>query len=109
MGKSGTGRRRDLLYPVIIFRAVIEAGNGLHSLGNSDTESKKHKADLIDNAGAGQRNGLSVYRQGAVMAQGIVHNNLHQHHSQLIKTLSHTQRHGVAQINHFGPEMLSGK
>ena len=91
-------QKNHLFHTIILLCAIVKAGNRLHALSDSDTESEKDKTYFIDNSGAGQRNGFPIDGQGSIVFQGIIHDNLHHHHRHLIKTLSHPQTHGITCI-----------
>ena len=69
----------------VILRPVVEARDGLHTLGETDGDGEEDHVYLADDTGAGQRNLTSVDGLAAVEYQDIVHDHLYDHDSQLIQ------------------------
>ena len=80
-----------LFYTVILPGSVVEADDGLGSLGNSDDDRQQDRVGFHDDTAGGQGNVGAVGGLGAVVGQGVVHDDLYQRDGHLVEAVAHAK------------------
>ena len=75
---------QNFTHPFVITGTIVVTGDWLHALRDTDDHGEKHHINLGDDAGTGQRNFTSVRGKCTLMTQGIIHDDLYDHHGNLI-------------------------
>ena len=94
-GNGGTqydGETVGFPHTVILSGTVVKSPDRLASLGNTNADGHENAVDFGNNACTGNGNVASVGRCRAVMAEHIVHDDLHQCNGDLVDAGSHTKR-----------------
>ena len=102
----GHGLDDGLSDTAVILRPVVEARDGLHTLGETDGDGEEDHVYLADDTGAGQRNLTSVDGLAAVEYQDVVHDHLYDHDSQLIQEGCHSKGKNPAAGEGSGTEFF---
>ena len=88
---AGDGQPVGAPHPVELFCPVIKADDGLGALGDADDHRQKDGVGLHDDAAGCQRDICAIFREGAVVGEGVVQNDLYQRDPHLVQAVAHPQ------------------
>ena len=93
-------------HPVIVFRPVIETGNGLVALAQADDHCGKDRSDLHGDAGGGDGDFRTVFTESSIMIQGIIDQDLSNHQCQLVQHRCQSQLKIPSEVFRSGNQMF---
>ena len=89
------GQLVGLFYTVILPGSVVEADDGLGTLGDSDDDGQQDRVGFHDDTAGGQGDVGAIGGLGAVVGQGVVHDDLHQRDGHLVEAVAHAEAGGL--------------